>query len=65
MKKTLKKTPEECQTIAETSINNDVKPNNVNDSNDSNGKVIIEDQLLESLDNIDQYNKDLKKKRSK
>ncbi|RMD72061.1 MAG: hypothetical protein D6822_01980, partial [Cyanobacteria bacterium J149] len=55
------KTSEECQTIAEMSMNNDTKPNNVNDSNDNNGKVTIEDQLLESLDNIDQYNKDVKK----
>lgn len=55
------KTSEECQTIAEMSINNDTKPNNVNDYNDNNGKVTIEDQLLESLDNIDQYNKDVKK----
>ncbi|MBD2392958.1 hypothetical protein H6G11_01650 [Cyanobacterium aponinum FACHB-4101] len=55
------KTPEECQTIAETSITNDTKSNNVNDSNNSDGKVTIEDQLLDSLDNIDQYNKDLKK----
>ena len=55
------KTPADCQKIAETATVKQTNPVTKGNDNQEEGKNNIGDQLEDSLDSIDQYNKDLKK----